>query len=435
MTTRKRTAGAAAATGAFVIASLVTPTGTAIAAPRPDFPTWDEVQNARKSQAAAAAEVDRIEGILVSLEATSAELGKQAQIKGEQYAIAQDALDATSRKVTALKEQVTSAQERADESTARAARLIAQLARTGGGDMSMGLLLGSAEDADQLLARLSTADKLSESSAAILERAVFDRNLADSLADDASAAEKVRKKAAVTAQAAFDVAQAASDQAAAQVADQTAAADQMYSQLAVLKNSSAVTERAYYEGQAAAAAPVAPAAPAAGTPATPGTPASPATPAAPATPASPAAPATPAAPAPTTPAPTPVAGSVAQAIAFAKTQLGDMYLFGGEGPDRWDCSGLTKFSYASAGVYIGTHSTTNQYNTMKAQNRLVSTGALQAGDLLYYSTGGSTTAEKYHTALYIGGGQMIEAPRPGVAVRIVSVRYGDLVPYAGRPTG
>lgn len=433
MTTRKRTAGAAAATGAFVIASLVTPTGTAVAAPRPDFPTWDEVQNARKSQAAAAAEVDRIEGILVALEATSAELGKQAQIKGEQYAIAQDALDATTRKVTALKEQVASAQERADESTARAARLIAQLARTGGGDMTMGLILGSTDDADQLLARLSTADKLSESSAAILERAVFDRNLADSLAGDASAAEKVRKKAAATAQAAYDVAQAASDQAAAQVADQLAAADQMYSQLAVLKNSTAATERAFYEGQAA---PVTPAAPTA--PATPSGSSTPATPGAPASPAPPPAPATPSAsttPAPTTSAPTPSPGAVGQAIAFAKTQLGDMYLFGGEGPDRWDCSGLTKFSYASAGVYIGTHSTTNQYNTMRAQNRLVSISALQAGDLLYYSTGGSTTAEKYHTALYIGGGQMIEAPRPGVGVRIVAVRYGDLVPYAGRPTG
>ncbi|MDQ1556533.1 MAG: peptidoglycan DL-endopeptidase CwlO, partial [Actinomycetota bacterium] len=40
-----------------------------------------------------------------------------------------------------------------------------------------------------------------------------------------------------------------------------------------------------------------------------------------------------------------------------------------------------------------------------------------------------------HVTLYIGGGNMIEAPYPGEVVRIRPVRYGDLVPYAGRPTG
>jgi cell wall-associated NlpC family hydrolase len=126
---------------------------------------------------------------------------------------------------------------------------------------------------------------------------------------------------------------------------------------------------------------------------------------------------------------------VAQAIAYARAQLGEAYQLGGAGPDVWDCSGLTKMSYASAGVYIGTHSATNQYSTMAAQGRLVSLGSIVAGDLLFYSNGGSTGGSKYHVTMYIGGGLMIEAPRPGVPVRIVAVRYGDLVPYAGRPTG
>lgn len=133
--------------------------------------------------------------------------------------------------------------------------------------------------------------------------------------------------------------------------------------------------------------------------------------------------------------PAPVGGQVAQAIAYARAQLGEAYQLGGAGPDVWDCSGLTKMSYASAGVYIGTHSATNQYSTMAAQGRLVSLGSIVAGDLLFYSNGGSTGGSKYHVTMYIGGGLMIEAPRPGVPVRIVAVRYGDLVPYAGRPTG
>ena len=85
-------------------------------------------------------------------------------------------------------------------------------------------------------------------------------------------------------------------------------------------------------------------------------------------------------------------------------------------------------------MYIGTHSATNQYATMAAAGRLVPYNELVAGDLLFYSNGGVTSGTKYHVALYIGAGKMIEAPYPGVAVRVANLRYGDLVPYAGRPT-
>ena len=106
------------------------------------------------------------------------------------------------------------------------------------------------------------------------------------------------------------------------------------------------------------------------------------------------------------------------------------------GPDVWDCSGLTKASYASVGVYIGTHSSTDQYNYMSRQGRLVPYSQAQPGDLLFYSDGGSASvARKYHVTIYLGGGMMIEAPNPSVRVRIVKVRTSDLVPYAGRPTG
>jgi cell wall-associated NlpC family hydrolase len=55
------------------------------------------------------------------------------------------------------------------------------------------------------------------------------------------------------------------------------------------------------------------------------------------------------------------------------------------------------------------------------------------GDLLFYTEDGG--AVMYHVAMVVGGGQMIEAPRPGVPVRITAIRYGDLMPYVGRPTG
>jgi peptidoglycan DL-endopeptidase CwlO len=258
MSLRRRPRGAAAAlfAPAALVFALVATTGAsaapatpgAIAAQMPDYPTWEDVQKAKRNQAATAAEIDRIEGILIALENQAAELGKIAQIKAEEYAQARDALAAATLKVERLGVRVGEAQKRADESAVRAARLIAQLARTGGGDLTLGLLIGSASDTDQLLARLGSMNRLTESSSDILARAQFDRNLAESLADDARAAETVRERLATDAEDALAVAQAASDKAEAQVAEQQSHADRLYSQLASLKNTTAQIERDYQEG-------------------------------------------------------------------------------------------------------------------------------------------------------------------------------------------
>jgi cell wall-associated NlpC family hydrolase len=383
----------------------------AVALQRPDYPSWDEVEQARADEAAAAAKIEQIEGILIRLEAEAAELNRQALQLGEDYAIAQTELDAATAKLDKLTAQAEAAQKRADESEQLVAVIVAQMARGGGGDVTLGLLLGSADDTDSLLQRLGIADRLSASSAALLERAVYDKKTAQALAKDAKAAERERQKLADAAQQKFDAAQEAADAAQAKADAQRADIDRLYAQLATLKGTTAETERAYQEGLAA------------NPPATP----SPSTP--------PTTPSTPSTPTPPTP-PAPVSSAVEGAIAFATAQLGEPYVLGGMGPNAWYCSGLTKASYASVGVYIGTHSSTDQYNYMAAQGRLVPIAQMQRGDLLYYSAGGSASvARKYHVTIYLGGGKMIEAPNPSAPVRIVNVRYSDLVPYAGRPTG
>jgi len=430
MSLRRRPWGAAAAAlvPAALIIALVSPTGAfaAPAAHTDNYPTWQDVQNAKRSQAATAAQIDEIEGLLVSLEATSARLGKVAQLKAEEYAEARDALAAATQKVDRLTALAADARTRADESTARAARVIAQLARTGGGDLTLGLITASttssASQTDQLLARLSTMSRLTESSADILARAQFDQNLAASLGDDAKVAASAREGIAADAQVALDAAQAASDEAESQVAEQTKNADRMYEQLAALKHTTAAIEKKYQEGLDQKDDDP------------PSDPSGPSNPSNPPNPSSD--PTTPSTPPGVDPTPDPpVASAVSKAISYAKAQLGEPYKFAGAGPSSWDCSGLTKMSYAAAGVYIGTHSVSNQYATMKSQGRLVKVGERKAGDLLFYSYGGSSSGGFYHVTMYIGNGQMIEAPRPGVNVRIVTVRTGDLVGYAGRPTG
>lgn len=115
-------------------------------------------------------------------------------------------------------------------------------------------------------------------------------------------------------------------------------------------------------------------------------------------------------------------GKVAAAIAFARAQLGEPYVFAGAGPYAWDCSGLTLKAFASVGISIGTHSATNQYYTAADRGELVPYADRRPGDLIFYGDG---SGDMYHVTIYTGGGMMIEAPREGVPVREVPVRAYD----------
>ncbi|WP_309713363.1 C40 family peptidase [Pseudolysinimonas sp.] len=404
---KRRRRAVAAGVPATLLLAFANPM-PAMALREPDYPSWDDVEQARHNEATAQATVEQIEGILIRLEAEAAELNRIALELGEEYALAATALDAATAKLDRLKSQADAAQERADKSEQQVAVIVAQLARSGGGDVTLGLLLGSADDADTLLARLGTADRLTSSSAALLDRAIYDKKTAQALAKDARAAERERQKLADDAQEKFDVAQAAANDAQAKADAQRADIDRMYAQLATLKGTTEAVEREYQEGLAANPPSSPPPAPPPANP-PPGVDPTP---------------------------PPPVSSAVENAIAYATAQVGEPYQLGGMGPNAWDCSGLTKASYASVGVYIGTHSSTDQYNYMNAQGRLVPRDQMQRGDLLFYSDGGSASnPRKYHVAIYLGGGKMVEAPNPSAPVRIVNVRYGDLVPYVGRPTG
>jgi cell wall-associated NlpC family hydrolase len=414
---KRRRRAVAAGVPATLLLAFANPTA-AMALRQPDYPSWDEVEDARRDEATAQAKVDEIEGILIRLEADAAEYNRTALELGEEFLLAQGALDEATAKLDRLTAQADTAQTKADESEQRVAVLVAQLARGGSGDVTLGLLLGSADDTDALLRRLGMADRLSTASAAMLTQAMYDKKTAEALAKDARAAERQRQRLADEAQEARDIAQAAADEAQAKADAQRADVDRMYAQLAALKGTTLETEREYQEGLAA------------NPPSQPSNPSNPTNP-----------PPTPTNPPPTTPTnppvtPPPVSSAVETAIAFATAQVGDRYQLGGMGPDAWDCSGLAKASYAAAGVYIGTHSSTDQYNRMSALGRLVPIGQVQRGDLVFYSDGGSAAnPRKYHVAIYLGNGKMIEAPNPSAPVRIVNLRQGDLVPFAGRPTG
>ncbi len=175
-------------------------------------------------------------------------LGKVAEQKAELYNQARNALDAATKKTAALQDQVEAAQTKAAKSAKRASALVAQLAQTGGGNISLGVLFGSAKNTDQLLSTLGAASRLSQSSEQILKQAQFDKNTLTSLTSDAKAAEKKRQSLSDDAQSANDAAKTASDAATAQLSQEQAAANTMYAQLASLKNTTAAIEAQYQLG-------------------------------------------------------------------------------------------------------------------------------------------------------------------------------------------
>nr|WP_237534305.1 C40 family peptidase [Streptomyces sp. SID3343] len=98
------------------------------------------------------------------------------------------------------------------------------------------------------------------------------------------------------------------------------------------------------------------------------------------------------------------------AIAYARKQIGKPYVSGAEGPGSYDCSGLTQASWKAAGVKL-TRTTWTQVN----DGPRVSKANLQPGDLIFFYPGNT------HVGLYIGGGKMIHAPRPGKTVEESSI--------------
>lgn len=123
--------------------------------------------------------------------------------------------------------------------------------------------------------------------------------------------------------------------------------------------------------------------------------------------------------------PGPRAG-VAAAIAYARAQLGEPYIYGAYGPDSWDCSGLTMMAWGSAGVSLP-HWSVAQY----AATTPVSMSSLRRGDLVFWSYGSPSSI--YHVAMYLGNGMIIQAPHPGASVEIVSMYEWTLPDLAGRP--
>ena len=108
-------------------------------------------------------------------------------------------------------------------------------------------------------------------------------------------------------------------------------------------------------------------------------------------------------------------GADRRAVEVALAQLGSPYVWGAEGPSTFDCSGLTSFAYAAAGVAIPRVS--RAQFAAYAGMRPVDPAHLAAGDLVFFADNPGNPATIHHVGMYIGNGLMVEAPHTGAVVR------------------
>jgi peptidoglycan DL-endopeptidase CwlO len=303
------------------------------------------------------------------------------EVLTEQFNEARERLTATQESSARAAEELAAAQ--ADLTEARDhVRAVARGAWTGDRLGALEAMLTS-QSADELLDRVGTLQTIAEHNNGVMGGA-------EAATDDADQAKAAAEQLAADAQAQVDRVAAQKDDLDAQIAIYQAEYDRLNEE--EQRASRAAAERHALE-QAAAAEQQRTGAPAANP-----TPRQPAAP-----PASAAAPA---------PAAALAGGSAAAqtAVSTAMAQIGDPYVWGAGGPDAFDCSGLTQYAYAAAGITLP-HSSSMQ-STMGVP---VSRSALQPGDLLFFYSPVS------HVGMYIGNGQMVHASTSGVPVKTASI--------------
>jgi cell wall-associated NlpC family hydrolase len=120
-----------------------------------------------------------------------------------------------------------------------------------------------------------------------------------------------------------------------------------------------------------------------------------------------------------------------RAVLFAFQQLNKPYIWGGNGPVGYDCSGLALASWEH-GAGIGfARVADDQYHTAGTS---VAPSQLEAGDLVFWGSNAADWTTVYHTAIYVGGNRIVEATGDHVQLNEIGQwGMGDLMPNGRRP--
>lgn len=218
-----------------------------------EYPSWADVQAARNNVAAKEAEITRLDSLLASLQTEVTTTQAVAEQKGAEYQVAQQKYDESAYKAGELQKQADVAHVTAEKSKQQAGQLAAQLARSGGSDLTATLFF-SGSKADGLLSQLGLASMVKDQSAGLYQKAIQDENSAQSLTDQANRAKDALRTLKEVAQKALEAATAASKKATAALSAQEANKTRLEAQRATLVENKNTTESDYNAGVQAAIA-------------------------------------------------------------------------------------------------------------------------------------------------------------------------------------
>jgi len=411
--------------GVVVAAALCLVAAPATATAAPTKPSDAQLTQAQQAQAAAAAQVGT---------AAAALAGAQAQVDAAraESAIALDTFQGKQAEYEAAQataEAAAATAQRARDDLAAARVAIASFARESYVQGSTSPTLEALMTADgpaQMMERAALLEAAGSHRGDVVVQvtaAEQQATAADVQARTALATAATLKQEAADALAVAESLEAGARQQAADLADQEAAAQQQLQQaqqaLLGIEGARAAADR--YAADQAAAATRAAAAPPASRSVSSGSPVS-STGSGSST-------------GPTTTAGAGSSSAVETAISAAREHLGTIYAWGGgslSGPSvgwgvdagvvGFDCSGLTRYAYAQAGISIPRNSSA-QYKALPK----VSRADLQRGDLVFWATNTSNASTIHHVAIYLGNGQILEAPQSGSVIRVTSMRWSGFI--------
>ncbi|MFD5277994.1 coiled-coil domain-containing protein [Pseudarthrobacter sp. NPDC058362] len=216
------------------------------------FPSWSDIEHARKSESAKAAEVDRIHGLLGGLQARSEELGAAAVTAAAEFAAADAAATAAAARLDALNRQVDRAAGELSARRNELGALAVQSYKTGGTTMEFFLALDALET--DSLHGLNVVSVVGDRSAALVSRAGAAEKVLAALAGQQKGARTEHDRLAAEAESRLAEARSARDAMEEQVAAEQKRSITLTAQLASLKGTTAAVEQDYRQGQAALAA-------------------------------------------------------------------------------------------------------------------------------------------------------------------------------------
>lgn len=228
----------------------------------PSYPSWSQVQAAKASAAATAAQVATINGVISQLQANTVESSNRALAASAAYGVAQQNLQTATEKAATLAAQVAEAKQKAQQLRQTSGVLAAQLARSGASNVSLQLFLspssastvGGSSNNPSLLYQLGSMAKFTQQVNGMFNQATEQSNLVAALSAQATQAQTARDQAATQAQSASDAAQSAMAEAQNEYAAQQQHAQTLYAQLASLNNTAGTLQQQYAAGLAAAQA-------------------------------------------------------------------------------------------------------------------------------------------------------------------------------------